>query len=107
MTEATKKKKYELAEKVSGKISMISNEGAGGGEHVYPASSEAKLGFKGGFIEGFDAGHASAMEEVNGVVKALDGILEIGKRNMENPKYDGYFRTAKEELAKFRGESNG
>jgi len=36
--------------------------------------------------------------------EALQGILEIGKRDMSNPKYDGYFNTAKEALAKARGE---
>ena len=36
--------------------------------------------------------------------EALQGILEIGKRDMSNPKYDGYFNTAKAALAKARGE---
>lgn len=31
---------------------------------------------------------------------ALRGIVEIGKRDMTNPKYDGYFETAKVALAK-------
>lgn len=31
--------------------------------------------------------------------RALRGILEIGKRDMSNPKYDGYFNEAREALA--------
>src|SRR5208337_2923932 len=31
--------------------------------------------------------------------QALRGIMEIGKRDMSNPKYDGYFDTAREALA--------
>lgn len=34
--------------------------------------------------------------------EALEGIIEIGKRSLENPKYDGYFRTAKEVLKENR-----
>lgn len=33
---------------------------------------------------------------------ALSGIIEIGKRDMSNTKYDGYFKTAKENLAAYR-----
>ena len=33
------------------------------------------------------------------VENALRGILEIGKRDMSNPKYDGYFREAEAALA--------
>jgi len=32
--------------------------------------------------------------------EALAGILEIGKRNLMNPKYDGYFITAHETRTK-------
>jgi hypothetical protein len=34
------------------------------------------------------------------LVGALEGILEIGKRDMSNPKYDGYFNTAEEILTR-------
>ena len=30
--------------------------------------------------------------------EALQGILDIGKRDMSNPKYDGYFAAAREAL---------
>ena len=33
------------------------------------------------------------------LAEALRGILEIGKRNMENQKYDGFFNAAREALA--------
>lgn len=39
------------------------------------------------------------------LVEALRGIIEIGKRDMSNPKYDGYFESAKEALAEHGGES--
>lgn len=34
------------------------------------------------------------------LLEALDGIISIGKRDMSNPKYDGYFEFAREVLAK-------
>lgn len=37
------------------------------------------------------------------LLEALKGILEIGKRNMENPKYDGYFNTARAAIARAEG----
>jgi hypothetical protein len=30
--------------------------------------------------------------------EALEGIITIGKRDMSNPKYDGYFEAAREAL---------
>lgn len=33
------------------------------------------------------------------LTQALSGIIEIGKRDMSNPKYDSYFEAAKETLA--------
>jgi len=41
---------------------------------------------------------SSGADEIS---KALQGILEIGKRDMSNPKYDGYFEEAKAALAKY------
>jgi len=42
---------------------------------------------------------------ISELTKALSGIIEIGKRDMSNPKYDSYFKTAIEALTKFtRGE---
>jgi hypothetical protein len=35
--------------------------------------------------------------------EALRGILEIGKRDMSNPKYDGYFEVAKKVIGEIRG----
>lgn len=37
------------------------------------------------------------------LLAALRGILEIGKRDMSNPKYDGYFATASDAIAKAEG----
>lgn len=37
------------------------------------------------------------------LLQALSGILDIGKRDMSNPKYDGYFDTAKMVIGKIRG----
>ena len=34
------------------------------------------------------------------LLEALKDILEIGKRDLSNPKYDGYFKTAKEVVIK-------
>lgn len=39
------------------------------------------------------------LEEENATLReALQGILEIGKRDMTNPKYDGYFEKAQQAL---------
>jgi hypothetical protein len=38
-------------------------------------------------------------ERVRVLEEALRGILEIGKRDMSNPKYDGYFEEARAALA--------
>lgn len=35
--------------------------------------------------------------------QALRAIIEIGKRDMSNPKYDGYFETAKTALGMVEG----
>ena len=37
------------------------------------------------------------------LLEALEGILGIGKRNMSNPKYDGYFDEARQAIAKAKG----
>jgi hypothetical protein len=36
------------------------------------------------------------------VLRTLEGILDIGKRDMSNPKYDPYFNSAKEIIKKIR-----
>ena len=33
---------------------------------------------------------------------SLQGIIDIGKRDMANPKYDGYFESSKEVLTAFK-----
>ncbi len=38
------------------------------------------------------------------LLAALEGIIEIGKRNMENSKYDGYFDAARSAIAKAYGK---
>lgn len=38
------------------------------------------------------------------LLEALIGIIEIGKRDMTNPKYDCYFKTAIEAIAKAEGK---
>jgi hypothetical protein len=40
------------------------------------------------------------------LLEALKGILEIGKRDTTNPKYDGYYRTAREAIAKAEGDND-
>ena len=38
--------------------------------------------------------------------EALEGILDIGKRDMTNPKYDGYFEAARAALTPAEGGRN-
>ena len=45
------------------------------------------------------------LREINGELLAvLHGILEIGKRDMSNPKYDSYFVAARAAIAKAKGD---
>ena len=39
-------------------------------------------------------------EKCHTVANALRNLLDIGKRDLSNPKYDGYFEAAREALAK-------
>lgn len=41
-------------------------------------------------------------EALERVAESLQGILDIGKRDMSNPKYEGYFETAHNALANYR-----
>lgn len=36
--------------------------------------------------------------------EALESLLECGRKDLSNPKYDGYFETAKAALRQARGE---
>jgi hypothetical protein len=38
------------------------------------------------------------------LLEALQGIIDIGKRDLTNPKYDGYFESARAAIAKAKGE---
>ena len=38
------------------------------------------------------------------LLEALKDIIDIGKRDMSNPKYAGYFDTAREAIAKAEGQ---
>jgi hypothetical protein len=40
------------------------------------------------------------------LLEALQGIIEIGKRDLSNPKYDGFFTTARAAIARATGEGN-
>lgn len=42
-----------------------------------------------------------------GALEALRGIIEIGKRDMSNPKYDGYFESAREILVRIDAQAKG
>ena len=39
------------------------------------------------------------------LLEALKGIIEIGKRDMSNQKYDSYFEYAKQAIAKAEGKN--
>lgn len=38
------------------------------------------------------------------MLAALEGIIDIGKRDMSNPKYDGFFAEAERVIREARGE---
>lgn len=50
----------------------------------------------------FDAIARERDEAADKLAEALQGIIDIGKRDLTNPKYDGYFTSAKEALAAYR-----
>jgi hypothetical protein len=33
------------------------------------------------------------------LLEALEALIDVGKRDMTNPKYDGYFESAKQAIA--------
>lgn len=37
------------------------------------------------------------------LLEALESIIELGKRDLSNEKYDGYFETARAAIAKAKG----
>ena len=47
---------------------------------------------------------AELMAAAPELYRALISILEIGKRDMSNPKYDGYFDDARAAIAKAKGK---
>lgn len=49
--------------------------------------------------------HMKLERQRNELLDALVAILEIGKRDMSNPKYDGYFTYAREVVAKVTGNA--
>ena len=52
-------------------------------------------------VQRYDAQILDEKAQSKDLYRALSGILEIGKRDTTNPKYDGYFNTAKEACAKY------
>lgn len=38
------------------------------------------------------------------LLEALQGIIDIGKRDTTNPKYDGYYNAARAAISKAKGE---
>jgi hypothetical protein len=56
-------------------------------------------------VHGYQAASTLYESREKKLIEALTGILEIGKRDMSNPKYDVYFKNAHEALANHRAES--
>lgn len=48
------------------------------------------------------AGIENPEEAIREAREALDGLLSLGKRDLSNPKYEGYFTSAKNALAKLQ-----
>lgn len=42
------------------------------------------------------------IEKSDELYLALEGILDIGKRDTTNPKYDGYYESAREAIKQYR-----
>lgn len=53
-----------------------------------------------GYGHGDDLANARLIAAAPDLLDALRGILEIGKRDTSNPKYDGYFESARAAIKK-------
>lgn len=64
-----------------------------------------QVGTEGSFrVEGDNAeANARLIAAAPDLMDALRGLLEIGKRDLSNPKYDGYFDAARAAVAKAGG----
>lgn len=65
----------------------------------YIADSHGNMVFKGS-DRNINAYVVKCVNSHDELVEALKGIIEIGKRDVSNPKYDGYFEKAKQALLK-------
>ena len=65
------------------------------GEHRCVASGKGKT-----TKEAF--ANACLVSAAPDLLEALEGIIEIGKRDTTNPKYDGYYESAKKAIDKAR-----
>ena len=58
---------------------------------------------QGAMRDGERAANARLIAAAPDLLAALAGIIEIGKRDLTNPKYDAYFEEARAALRKARG----
>lgn len=56
-------------------------------------------------IDDQDEANASLIAAAPELLAALEGLISIGKRDLSNPKYDGYFEAARAAIAKAEGRA--
>lgn len=62
------------------------------------ASVEVDWPVRVSFARAIKDNDAEQRAEIERLQEVLRGIIEIGKRDLTNPKYDGYFEAAREVL---------
>lgn len=78
-------------------------EGSGISIVVFGAKGERDMGVLGRTPKQAIA-NARLIAAAPELLDALTAIIEIGKRDLTNPKYDSYFDTARDAIAKATGE---
>lgn len=69
--------------------------------HEFPALNSKDATHEVAFIRGATCANDQNAAEILELVTALRSIIEIGKRDLTNPKYDCYFDSAKNVLKKY------